>query len=344
VVARSLQANAANQPGSAVDRFSFIGDEGDDESNVVYYVDDVLLSADGPVDVPAFVAPGRRRMFVDAWLASERELRRTRGCLPASDPEDFGFGAEEIREIGLEAAGTFLAAALDRKKGLAVPPPLERRLEPVAFWVRGCDDLRAGHAEQALAAFDAAARLEPDGRIYALSAVLALARLKRFEEADARLGGLAPAWRGDPRYDVTAAAIGLERDDLDRALEWLRAPAASAADSTTGHPAPIADQYFFVLLSQQSYDEARRYATRVADRLRGLGLPSHLWLERAADAAFFLGDHETARRLYQEALGDHGRDRLLFTKLSDVAFKSGDLAQERRYRQKVFGSLLEDER
>jgi hypothetical protein len=35
VVARSLQANAANQPGSAVDRFSFIGDEGDDESIVV---------------------------------------------------------------------------------------------------------------------------------------------------------------------------------------------------------------------------------------------------------------------------------------------------------------------
>ena len=40
------QANAASQPGSQIDKFSFIGDTGTDDSKVVYYVDDVLVGVD----------------------------------------------------------------------------------------------------------------------------------------------------------------------------------------------------------------------------------------------------------------------------------------------------------
>ena len=44
-VALTGQPNAAAQPGSAVDVFSFIGDRGTDDSRVVYYVDDVVLGS-----------------------------------------------------------------------------------------------------------------------------------------------------------------------------------------------------------------------------------------------------------------------------------------------------------
>jgi hypothetical protein len=66
VVALRGQPNAASQPGSAVDKFSFIGDYGRDGSNVVYYVDDVVVASTREVALPPFVAPGRRRFLADA--------------------------------------------------------------------------------------------------------------------------------------------------------------------------------------------------------------------------------------------------------------------------------------
>ena len=70
VVALAGQPNAASQPGSAIDKFSFIGDNGDDRSNVTYYVDDVLLAAERPLTLPPFSAPGRRKFFADSSLAA----------------------------------------------------------------------------------------------------------------------------------------------------------------------------------------------------------------------------------------------------------------------------------
>src|SRR5262245_21030474 len=66
------EANAAKQPGSAVDKFSFIGDTGADESNVIYYVDDVIVGVDESVTQLPFVAPGRRKLFVDYWNDYQR--------------------------------------------------------------------------------------------------------------------------------------------------------------------------------------------------------------------------------------------------------------------------------
>ena len=56
--------NAGSHPGSAVSMFSFIGDL-KDRSNVVYYVDDVVLATDRKIKLPRFIAPGRREYFVD---------------------------------------------------------------------------------------------------------------------------------------------------------------------------------------------------------------------------------------------------------------------------------------
>ena len=56
--------NAGSHPGSAVSMFSYIGDL-KDRSNVVYYVDDVVVATDRKIKLPRFIAPGRRQYFVD---------------------------------------------------------------------------------------------------------------------------------------------------------------------------------------------------------------------------------------------------------------------------------------
>ena len=67
------QPNATATAGSAIDKFSFIGDRGEDTSNVVYYVDDIRIEAGEKVPDPGFAAPGRRRLFVDLLAAEKSE-------------------------------------------------------------------------------------------------------------------------------------------------------------------------------------------------------------------------------------------------------------------------------
>jgi hypothetical protein len=70
-IALTAQPTATGAPGSGVDKFSFVGDTGEDVSRVVYYVDDILIGADVPVDLPPFKAPGRRRLFVEMFPAAQ---------------------------------------------------------------------------------------------------------------------------------------------------------------------------------------------------------------------------------------------------------------------------------
>ena len=77
------QPNATARPGSAVDKFSFVGSPLDDRSNVLYYVDDVVIGTDESVAEVPFVAPGRRKLFVDRFGEYQRLLReRPRACRP----------------------------------------------------------------------------------------------------------------------------------------------------------------------------------------------------------------------------------------------------------------------
>jgi hypothetical protein len=65
VLSLKNQPNATSQPGSSVSVFSFIGDNMDDLSNVTYYVDDVVVATDRDLVLPPFIAPGRRKFFVE---------------------------------------------------------------------------------------------------------------------------------------------------------------------------------------------------------------------------------------------------------------------------------------
>jgi tetratricopeptide (TPR) repeat protein len=369
------QANASHQPGSAVDKFSFIGDTGEDTSNVDYYVDDVVLAADKPPVLPAFTAPGRRKLFIDAWSDYRRALMREPGCLPPADPLDFGISEPQVEALRrqhsaspLEVATSKTQPGIDRDP--ALPPDLARLLEAVSLWGRGCADLANGETHEALGEFEKAERLHPGGRIYGLSILLALARLGRWDEVQARVNRIRPEWKEDPRFAVAMAMIGAARDDLDQALQWLQDPAERLPDDRSNpalqrlwadpgsidlmatlrtayreradtyvQDALLSEQYFLVLLWKGSYAEAERFAQRMAARLRELALPDTRWTEHAGDAAFFLKDLATARRLYETALRDRPRGTLLLEKLADVAFLDGDLPLERRYREKVYGTL-----
>jgi hypothetical protein len=59
------QPNASSQPGSAVSLFSFVGSVFTDSSNVLYYLDDLWIGTSREAVLPPFVAPGRRKLFVD---------------------------------------------------------------------------------------------------------------------------------------------------------------------------------------------------------------------------------------------------------------------------------------
>ncbi|MEO8056554.1 MAG: hypothetical protein ABI768_15440 [Acidobacteriota bacterium] len=346
--------NAASQPGSAVDTFSFVGDVEDDESNVVYYVDDVAIGTDRKITSGPFVAPGRRRFFVDSLLRERSRLQGRPGCLPFSEPEDLGLDESDV--AAMKAAGTldlFEAILTDRLRHLsarvdAISGRPRNVLDGAADWRRGCRALAAGDGSAALLHFQSASGRSP-GRMYRLSSALALAALSRFTEADDILAEASAEWAGDPRYTLALAAVGATRGDLRRAEEILRVPAGqvfgeAAAARPEEHPdgceargsRMLAEEYFVALLLNGFVDTAAAYADRMIEHLETGGRSGREWREKRGDAAFFAGDLGTAMRLY-EGIAHESPAALL--KLADVHFKLGDLPREKALRERIYGSL-----
>jgi hypothetical protein len=375
VVSLKDQFNAATQPGSSVDKFSFIGDSGTDQSNVVYYVDDVVVSVDQPVPASQFAAPGRKKFFVDYWDEHQRGLLGRPRAMPAIDFSDFGMLPTDIQSLKDAGLWDALQQAL---AGQPVPVPKgasaehERWFEVAALWVDGTTALNAGKAALALERFESAARLAAGGKIYELDAILSLAALNAWEQVDTRLVGIYADWGNDIRFPAAIAMIGIARKNLAQAEEWLRVPAERVPDvlgqqllgrlrrnqidapllAELRHRFPdnwqdyvhdklVADQYFYVLLWQKQTAAASQFAGRMVDRYRALGIEPSSWIEKIGDAAFMQADFNEALRRYAEIVGagqDHTEPRIL-QKMSDVYFRLGDLDKERLYRERVYGRL-----
>ncbi|MGH9797170.1 MAG: hypothetical protein ACRD5D_03325, partial [Candidatus Polarisedimenticolia bacterium] len=228
------QPNTVNAPGSAVDKFSFIGDTGHDTSGVVYYLDDVLITVDRPIEVPPLVAPGRRKLFIDMWTDAHRLARSRTGCLPVLEWSDLGLGdgnLDGLRQAGLDPLLERLVAG-DGGSPLPDGVPGDHRgtLEAIRSWRAGCRAFADGAAAAALERFEAALERAPGTRLFEMSAILALASLKRWPEADARLGAAYGGWLSDPRLPVALALIGLERDDLEEAALALQGSSEPVPD------------------------------------------------------------------------------------------------------------------
>jgi len=356
LVSLRAQPNAARRPGSAVDKFSFVGAPFGDASSVVYYLDDVVIGTDESVTKLPFTAPGRRKLFIDSFGEYQRVLRERPRCLPAIGPEDFGLTPSDLQALvaagfaeSLQRLVAAPGAPLPRLPTERGPERWRRVLEAGLAWNEGCSALERGDAHLAHARFEAASEEVPEGPLFSLSAALALAALGRIEEADDRLA-LVSEWRHEPRYAVASAYVGLARRDLERALEWLRDPAARALDRDA-RPAGeepvealVTEQYYYVLLWKGAYADARDFALRVAERAGGARLPTAPWTARAADASFYGHDTREARELYESALAqerDWAALREIYLKLADLAFLAGDLTRERRLREHYYGQLRE---
>src|SRR5258708_1800122 len=326
------QPNAASQPGSQVDKFSFIGDHDTDLSKVVYYVDDVLIGVDEAIVHQPFVAPGRRKLFVDYWNSAKRAGAAHPTPLPLLSLVDLGIGLAETAALREDGAGELLGQILSGKL-TRVPDGLPERsrtiLQSVIAWRAGVIALEAGDATSALAWFDRASQLSPSSPLFQMDSVMALAKLARWDEVDHRLAGIVPQWRDDPRLPATLAMIGLARGDLDAVERQLREDAESKG--------LLAEQYFLTLLWKGDSARAEGFAesmlARVSDSERGP------WRERLGDAAFLAGNIQRAREYYEASLAEHPRPSSVWLKLSDVYFKLGDLEKERAFRERVYGGL-----
>jgi hypothetical protein len=101
----------------------------------------------------------------------------------------------------------------------------------IQAWQLGCEALAHEQAATALASFTRAVEQVPEGRIYSLSRVLALAALRRWNEVDTAVSLLYADWVDEPRFAIAQALIGLRRGDLDAAQTWLRLPADTVPEA-----------------------------------------------------------------------------------------------------------------
>ena len=373
VVSLRNQKNASAQPGAAVKTFSFIGDLGD-KSNVDFYVDDVVLGSDPGAKRPRFVAPGRRKFFVDTFAEQASLFKKIRqpgspvSCPPLLDLAEVGFSPRDLFEARvagrLDTLETFLAPGPLPRVDSSTPP----KLRAVAFWKTGCHQMEEGKASEALKAFDAAVRESPEAPLYDLSRLLALTALKRWPEVDELLVTLHTRWTDDPRYALASALVAAQRKDLDEARAWLDPAAAEAlrrepplgrlaggdwtedvlAALRTGDPegwkrwralSLASEQHFHLAILDGRTAEARDYALQMAQRLKAVKAPAGTWLERAGNAAFARRDLDEARQLYGQAKLGGAREVTILLKLADVHFLLGDLAAEKALRETFYGSL-----
>jgi hypothetical protein len=348
VVALKDQPGAASLPGSAVDRFSFIGDLRD-ASNVRYFVDDIVIGTDASVKRLPFEAPGRRRLFFEVFLEARAQMMGRISCLPIVDLADIGLPAD--------AASAFVARHAERLTALLdvesmpddtpdldaeVPADDRPTLLALSYWGRGCRALARKRPEAALVQFERATKDIPGSTLYAVSVALALAATGRVDEANARWRRIEVAWRNDPRYPAAMALFGRAHGAWPEVERWLRAPAAEAA-AGEGPPTPeqaeVAEQYFFALIWNDRLADAERYALATIDKLERAGKPAVAWIEHAGDVAFYRDEVDEAIARYERALAlDPDRTSVLL-KLSDVYFSRRDRERERFYREKVFGTL-----
>ena len=349
-----------------------------DASSVTYYVDDVVLGTDEQVARLPFVAPGRRKLFFEMFTEYRRLLQEKPRCLPVAAPADLGFSDEDLAALRRDGF-LFTLQKLLAREDVDIDAFLKEKagrnnaLQAMVDWNEGCAALEQGEPELAFLHFKRAEKARPAAPIYTLSSVLALARLKRYADADERLARLAAVWRDDARFAVASAYVGVARGDLDRAEEWLRAPAGRLLDREMSpllrllrsgaitldllealkreltdqfqerlEETLVAEQYFYVLLWQGRFDLARGYAVRMAERLSRAGVPTTLWYEHAGDAAFGGRDLDVASELYATAeKGEPGR-RSILLKQADIAYLTGDLARERVLRERFYGRLAEE--
>jgi hypothetical protein len=284
LVALTDQPNATNTPASSVDKFSFVGEVYEDDSNVTYYVDDVVIGTDEKIALPGFVAPGRRKLFIDRWREAHVLMAKKPSCPPVMSVADFGLSVRDIE-----------AFQNAREQWRATCAAMEN--DPPA----------------AAQAFAELSRLHPGATIYAMSELMALTRAGDGDQMMKRWTELEPLLHDDPRYGMIAAVA-----DLDRTERWMegRLPADD--------PDIAQQYYFVLLwkndfMRAARFAEKRSWPERAGDALFLAGSPAeartfyeealrrdpNAWgaNTRLSDIFFLLGDADNERRFREKMYG-----------------------------------------
>lgn len=269
VVALKDQPNSANAPGSTVNMFSFVGSVFEDDSNVTYYVDDVVLGTDEKVTLAPFVAPGRRKLFIDRWRETQVLMRKNAGCPPMLSFEDLGLTEPPADGDGRLRAYRRACASLQK--------------DPLAAATR----------------FRELAVQNPNAPIFPLAELAALVASDDEASARRRWQELEPLLRHDVRHGMLAALMGLEterQDDETRyfVLLWKNdfARAAALAEKN-GWPERAADALF---LSGSPAAARKLYERALREN------PKAYWpTVKLSDVAHVLGD-ATNERVYRERM------------------------------------------
>jgi len=381
VIVLKNQKNASNNPNSVVNIFSFVTDPFTDRSDLTYYVDDVIIGIDEEILKAPFVAPGRKKYFVDMWDEYQFKLRQKPGCLPAIHLYDFGLDDDDIQSLEEHGLLDYLN---DVANGKQFPKQQSKHistehldiLNGIYQWNQGCRLLANNKPAEALEMFNSSDKNLDYAPILELSRLFSLASLKRWGEVNDGLRNMHFEGLYDQRISVAQAIIGMSNANLQKAEHWLEIPAENipqefgdeAINETIKRiwsgeinrdliniierympedweefyeQALIAEQYFYVLLWQEREKEAADFADRMIERLKFLAAPTSIWLERRGDAAFFMKEYKTTKIYYEKSLGEKKINQVLYGKLSDINYLLGNYDEERQYREKVYGSLVD---
>jgi len=367
------QSNSSGNPNSSVDKFSFIGDLAD-KSNVVYYLDDIVIGTNKEIIKLPFRAPGRHKLFFDYIQEYQKKIHIHAICLPVSHMTDIGLN--EFKESLVAPEGAFMALMeLLAGKNVAIQafenqhPETFSLLSAVKEWQQGCAELvklapkkASNHFLKALMHFDAP--------IYQLSYAMALAESGQYNKAINLLGIQYSYWADDPRYAIAQAMIALNSKDWQAANGALE-PFAISVINKVDRPTLsqlwegklngdllasfrekqsamweeaiaefiVAEQYFYLLLWSNRHHEALEYAQAMTQYLAKHHLPTTLWQTRIGDSYFISQDYTAALSQYQQVLNVSIYKTSLLKKMSDIAFVLGDIQKEKHYREQVYGTL-----
>lgn len=355
--------NAANQSGSALNMFSFIGDLAD-RSNVDYYVDDIVVSlATGRA--PQMAAPGRRKLFIEYWRDVQKETREEPVCLPALSVDDFGFALDQIdpnhRGKVLDLIGKWPGQGRDAFSDGSVSA-----IDGTVMWHRGCFALAEGRYDEARRLFEQAAARLPGSRLIQLAGVLSLAGLKKWDAVDRELALIYPLWWGDERWVAAQGMIAIRRQDYPRAAQLLAPFTAQEMQTWLGESLDSAqvqrlksnlpnrwrevlrtrlliEQRFYLYIWQNDLTGAANFATAMRQHLSDAGQWSGLWWEWEGNVYLLGNDLDQALDRYQSAVKENQafgrRSTGVAMKLADVYFLKGDAAQEKSFRELIYGTL-----
>jgi len=365
----SKQLHPSNAKRSSLEKYSFIGDLGD-QGNANFYIDEVILSTEYADSPEPLIAPGRRALFLDQWDAYHKQLENLNHCLPPKLPYDF-IDIYNTQGVATLQANTEALRSLLYSPTLKALSNFEHKdvlISGIAKWAEGCAHLKSGDLDQAIKALQNAQSLIGNSPAPQMALALAYSKAEQAYAAQALISTSQAQWPDDVRWPVLSAALGFMSGrlhdseaalrivaksielDSEKALrtmqnlDWLTMPAAGIIRSelvwneeTEGFL--VAEQYYFSLLWQNKYIEAEDYAEDIVTLLKGFNLKSALWYERVGDAALFARRLSKAEGEYKKALSAQNLRLSSLQKLADVYFLKERPEDERKIRESIYGAL-----